>query len=85
MNPEINSEIDSMKLVPAQAPQQLLSGIFTPNLSQLGYQPPKPVATYGGGQLYELKKGTSKPFYLNLVPTKDGKGTIVVVWRSKPA
>jgi hypothetical protein len=85
MNPELNSEIDSMKLVPSQAPQQLLSGIFTPNLSQLGYQPPKPVATYGGGQLYELKKGTSKPFYLNLVPTKDGKGTIVVVWRSKPA
>jgi hypothetical protein len=84
MNPEMNSEIDSMKLVFGQTPQQLFSGFFTPNLNQSGYQP-KPVATYGGGQLYELKKGTFKPFYLNLVPTQDGKGTIVVVWRSKPA
>ncbi len=84
MNPEMNSEIDSMKLVSGQTPQQLFSGFFAPNLNQSGYQP-KPVATYGGGQLYELKKGTFKPFYLNLVPTQDGKGTIVVVWRSKPA
>jgi hypothetical protein len=85
MNPETNSEIDSMKLVPGQTPQQLLSSFFTPNLSQSGYQQPKPVAIYGGGQLYELKKGTFKPFYLNLVPAQGGKGTIVVVWRSKPA
>jgi hypothetical protein len=85
INPEQNPEIDSMKLVPAQTPQKLFSDFFAPNLTQSGYQPPKPVATYGGGQLYELKKGTSKPFYLNLVPSKDGKGTIVVVWRSKPA
>jgi hypothetical protein len=80
MNPEVNSEIDSMKLVPGQAPQQLLSSYFT----QSGYQP-KPVATYGGGKLYELKKGTFKPFYLNLVPAQGGKGTIVVVWRRKPS
>jgi hypothetical protein len=85
ISPEQNSEIDSMKLVPSQTPQQLFSGFFAPNLTQLGYQPPQPVATFGGGQLYELKKGKSKPFYLNLVPSKDGKGTIVVVWRSKPA
>jgi hypothetical protein len=85
INPEQNPEIDSMKLVSSQTPQQLFSGFFAPQLTQSGYQPPKPVATYGGGQLYELKKGTSKPFYLNLVPAKDGKGTVVVVWRSKPA
>ncbi len=84
MNPEMNSEIDSMKLVRGQTPQQLLSGFFTPNLSQSGYQP-KTIATYGGGQLYELKKGTFKPFYLNLIPAQGGKGTIVVVWRSKPS
>jgi hypothetical protein len=85
ISPVQNTEIDSMKLVSSQTPQQLFSGFLTPQLTQSGYQPPKSVATYGGGQLYELKKGTSKPFYLNLVPAKDGKGTIVVVWRSKPA
>jgi hypothetical protein len=85
INPEENSEIDSMKLVPGQTPQQLLSDFFMPNLTQAGYQQPKLVATYGGGQLYELKKGTFKPFYLNLVPAMGNKGTIVVVWRSKPS
>jgi hypothetical protein len=84
INPEENSEIDSMKLVPGQTPQQLLADFFTPNLTQSGYQP-KPIGTYGGGQLYELKKGTFKPFYLNLVPAQGGRGTIVVVWRSKPS
>jgi hypothetical protein len=85
MNPEVNAEVDSMKLVRGQTPPQLLSGFFTPSLTQSGYQQPKAVGAYGGGQLYELKKGTFKPFYLNLVPAQDGKGTIVVVWRSKPS
>jgi hypothetical protein len=80
INPEVNSEIDSMRLVRGQTPQQLLSNVFNPS----GYQP-KSLAVFGGGQLYELKKGTFKPFYLNLVPAQGGKGTIVVVWRSKPS
>jgi hypothetical protein len=84
MNSEVNTEIDSMKLVRGQAPPQMLSGFFTPNLTSSGYQL-KAVGTYGGGQIYELKKGTFKPFYLNLVPAQGGKGTIVVVWRSKPS
>jgi hypothetical protein len=84
MNPEENAEIDSMKLVPGQTPQQLFSDFFASNLTQSGYQP-NPVSTHGGGQLYELKKGTFKPFYLNLVPALGNKGTIVVVWRSKPS
>jgi hypothetical protein len=84
MNPVQNTEIDSMKLVRGQAPPQMLSGFFTPNLAQSGYQL-KAVGAYGGGELYELKKGTFKPFYLNLVPAQGGKGTIVVVWRTKPS
>jgi hypothetical protein len=85
MNPVQNGEIDStMKLVRGQIPSELLSGFFTPNLTQSGYRL-KAIGIYGGGQLYELKKDTFKPFYLNLVPAKGGKGTIVVVWRSKPS
>jgi hypothetical protein len=86
---EVNAEQKSgliMKLVPSQAPQQLFNSYFTPNLGQLGYQPAKPMASFGGGLVYELKKGTkSKPFYLNLVPKKGGKGTIVVVWPEQPS
>jgi hypothetical protein len=84
MLPKQNDEIDSMKLVRGKMPPQLLSEFFTPNLNQAGYQL-KAVGASGGGQLYELKKGTFKPFYLNLVPAQGGKGTIVVVWRSKPS
>jgi hypothetical protein len=83
MAPKTNPEIDSMKLVSGQTPQQLFSTSFEPSLKSSGYES-KPGEVYGGGQLYELKKGTSKPFYLNLVPTKDGKGTVIVVWLSKP-
>jgi hypothetical protein len=80
MNPEKKQQIDTIRLVRGQTPQQLLSSYFT----QSGYQP-KPLAMYGGGQLYELKKGTFKPFYLNLVPAQGGKGTIVVVWTNNPS
>jgi hypothetical protein len=85
MAPETNPEMDSAKLVKGQAPQQLFDSYFTSALAQLNYQPTPVASGYGGGLLFELKKGTFKPFYLNLVPAKDGKGTIVVVWRSKPS
>jgi hypothetical protein len=86
VNAEQKSGIISMKLVPSQAPQQLFNSYFAPNLGQLGYQPAKTMTSFGGGLVYELKKGTkSRPFYLNLVPGKGGKGTIVVVWPSQPS
>jgi hypothetical protein len=85
VNPEQKSGI-SMRLVSSQAPQQLFNRYFAPNLSQLGYQPAKTMTGFGGGLVYELKKSTkSRPFYLNLVPGKGGKGTIVVVWPSQPS
>lgn len=80
MTPKKKEQVDTIRLVRGQTSQQLLSSYFT----QSGYQP-KPIATYGGGQLYELKKGTFKPFYLNLIPAQGGKGTIVVVWLTKPS
>jgi hypothetical protein len=80
MNPKQKENIDTVKLVRGQTPEQLLSKYFT----QSGFQP-KSIATYGGGPLYEVKKGTFKPFYLNLVPAKGNKGTIVVVWLSNPS
>lgn len=39
--------------------------------------------SYGGGTLYTLKKGSFSG-YLNLVPTKDNSGTIVVLWTESP-
>jgi hypothetical protein len=85
VNPELKPEVSSLKRVPSQTPQQIYDTSFSAALTQSGYQA-TPVSTgYSGGLLYEIKKGTFKPFYLNLVPTKDGKDTVVAVWVSKPS
>jgi len=39
---------------------------------------------YGGGRLYEVTRGAYTG-YLNLVPTQDGSGTIVVLWSQLPS
>lgn len=38
---------------------------------------------YGGGEVYELKKGTDVR-YLNIVPTGDKTGTLIMVWKDSP-
>lgn len=38
---------------------------------------------YGGGPVYLAKKG-KLTLYINTVPTKDGSGTIVVIWKKQP-
>ena len=38
---------------------------------------------YGGGPVYLAKKG-KLTLYINPVPTKDGAGTIVVIWKKQP-
>ncbi|WP_404785440.1 hypothetical protein [Altericista sp. CCNU0014] len=85
ISPTPNPEIESLKLVPGQTPDQLFSGYFSTSLQTSDYQPSPIAEGYGGGLLYEIKKASLKPFYLSLVPTKSGSGTIVAVWRSNPA
>jgi hypothetical protein len=80
LNPKKKDYVDTIRLVRGQTPEQLLSRYFT----QSGFQP-KSIANFGGGQLYEVKKGTFNPFYLNLVPAQGNKGTIVVVWLRNPS
>ena len=73
----------SFKLIPNQTPDQLFNNVFASNLQSSGFQ----VATssqYGGGSIYEVKQGAFVR-YINLVPTKDGIGTIVVVWNRSPS
>jgi hypothetical protein len=85
VSPKQSPEIDSIKVVSSQTPQQVYDSSFSAALSSAGYQATPVAAGFGGGLLYEIKKGSFKPFYLNLVPMKSGTGTLVVVWLSKPA
>jgi hypothetical protein len=38
---------------------------------------------YGGGKVYELKKG-SNVRYFNIIPTGDKTGTLIMVWKDSP-
>jgi hypothetical protein len=42
------------------------------------------VGAYGGGPMWQLKKGKTMIF-LNLVPDPNGKSTNIVVWTSQPS
>jgi hypothetical protein len=54
-------------------------------LSASGYTTKAVPAGYGGGSLYEITKpGKSKPFYVTIIGTKKGDGSIVALWLSMP-
>ncbi|WP_156426843.1 hypothetical protein [Leptolyngbya sp. NIES-2104] len=80
--PEMRPGIDgSPTLITGQTPDVFFQTISTAGLSGSFQVTPK--GQYGGGNLYQLKKETTT-FYMNLVPTKDRTGTIVVTWLRNP-
>jgi len=79
---ELRSEIDgSPQLVSGQTPEKVYSGLQS-QLQSNGIKTLE-VKPYSGDSLYKLQKG-SFTGYLNLVPSKDRTGTIVVVWTGSP-
>ena len=81
--PELRPGIDGTpKLGLGQPPAAFYSAILEADLKSI-FQEVTKQGQYGGGDLYRLKKG-STTIYLNLVPTKDQRGTIVVTWLTDP-
>ncbi len=76
-------EISSISVVPDQASETLMDTFLKTNLQNNSYEVSEPKNSYGGGAVYEVKKDKNK-FYFNMVPTTDGKGSIVVIWGSPP-
>ena len=82
IKPEISNEVT---LVKGKMPNQLFAGFFKPGLTKIGFSVPEDSeGNYGNGPVYRIQPDKSKPFFLNLVPTKDGTGSIVVVWLTMP-
>lgn len=80
--PELRPGIDGTpKLAQGQTPANFYQSISTAGLS--GFFEVTQHGQYGGGNLYRLKKD-NVTFFLNLVPTKDQNGTIVVTWLKDP-
>lgn len=76
--PEMSSPL---YLINGTAPPQFVDRL-TSTLQTSGFKAAQ-IGEFGGGALYEVGK---KAFlgYVNLVPTQDGAGTIVVLWQSIP-
>jgi outer membrane biosynthesis protein TonB len=80
---QVKNGIDgSIRFIGGQNPDAAYSGIFAGSLQQGNFQV-TPKNSYGGGNLYEVRQGGFAR-YLNLIPAKDGSGTIVVVWNTPP-
>jgi outer membrane biosynthesis protein TonB len=79
----LRPEISSISIIPDQPSDTLMDAFLKTNLQNNGYEVSEPKSPYGGGGVYEVKKDKLK-LYFNLVPTKDGAGTIVVIWGSPP-
>lgn len=78
---ESREEIQGKKLVAGQPPDAVYTNL-APSLASIFAV--SEFGNYGGGPLYTLKKNNFIG-YLNLVPTKDNSGTIVVLWSEPPA
>lgn len=76
--PEIG---DAFHLVAVTDPNQFSARLLN-DLQASGFAA-APVGEYGGGLMYEVSQGAFTG-YLNLVPTRQGSGTIVVWWTSLP-
>ncbi len=80
---QVKNGIDgSIRFISGQNPGTAYTGIFAGSLQQGNFQV-TPKSNYGGGNLYEIRQGGFAR-YLNLIPAKDGSGTIVVVWNTPP-
>jgi len=76
------SEISGQPYLAGGSEATQLADRLTNELQTNGFQVSQ-IGEYGGGPLYEVSQ---KAFlgYINLVPTQEGTGTIVVVWQSIP-
>lgn len=80
---QVKNGIDgSIRFIGGQNPEAAYSGVFASSLQQGNFQV-TPKSSYGGGNLYEVRQGGFAR-YINLIPAKDGSGTIVVVWNTPP-
>jgi hypothetical protein len=77
------SDIGIMKLVPNANASTFFDEYFNTNLRNNEFDFSETGQTYGNGPIYAIKKGKLS-LYLNMVPTQDGTGTIVVVWKQLP-
>jgi hypothetical protein len=77
------NEIGGLKFAIGQAPPAFYNTFLAGELNTIFTEGVTKVGAYGGGDLYQLKKG-STTIYISLIPTKVEVGTIFVTWLKDP-
>lgn len=77
-----SNTVGTIRLIADRIPEQVFDTVFAQALKSSGFEV-NPQGEYGGGIVYEVKQ-EGFVTYLNLVPTSDRQGTIVVSWSSMP-
>lgn len=77
-----SNTVGTIRLIADRLPEQVFDTVFAQALKSSGFEV-NPQGEYGGGIVYEVKQ-ESFVTYLNLVPTSDRQGTIIVAWSSMP-
>lgn len=81
---ELRQGIDgSPRIDLTQSPAEFYKNNLEASLQEIYTEGVSKVGQYGGGDLYQLKKG-STTVYLSTVPVKGSSGTIVVTWVKDP-
>ncbi len=77
--------IRNISLVVGYSFDAMMDEFFRNNLQQNGFDVSDPLPDFGGGKVYEVTRARDKlKLYLNLVPTKDKAGTLIVTWKDIP-
>lgn len=77
------SGIRNISLVQGFSYDTMMDEFFRSNLQLNDYEVVDSAQDFGGGKVYQIIKG-NQTIYLNLVPTRDNAGTLVVVWKDAP-
>ncbi len=78
------SGISNISLVTGQAADTMMDEFLRSNLQNNEFEVTDLPQKYGGGPVYKLQKA-SQTLYLNLIPTKDNSGTLLVFWKTPPS
>lgn len=79
----LKSDIVRAIAINRKTPVQVYVEILVTQAQQSDFQVSER-GSYGNGIVYEVRQGTNV-WYINLVPTKDQTGTLIIVWQRDPS
>lgn len=79
----LHPQVLTTQLLMDQAFDQLMESALKSNLQERNFTVSEALTSYGGGAVHQLTKDTLT-LYVNLIPTQDGNGTLIIFWKTLP-